>query len=109
MTARRTILHLCADTGSDSWPYQNDSAYEVIRIGSDIGVENYRPDRPIHGIIANPVCTEFSAARHGSTFGGGTREAADPASGMFVVRVCMRVMEEALPAWHVIDNTSTGT
>ena len=52
----RTILHLCADTGSDSWPYQQDPAYDVIRIGSDIGVENYTPDRPIHGVIANPVC-----------------------------------------------------
>lgn len=65
---KKTILHLCADTGSDSWPYQLDDAYEVITVGSDIGVENYTPDRPIHGVIANPVCTEFSAARYGNTF-----------------------------------------
>ena len=52
----RTILQLCADTGSDTWPYRNDPDYEVITIGQDIGVENYSPDRPIHGIIANPVC-----------------------------------------------------
>src|SRR5690625_1986055 len=95
MTARRTILHLCADTGSDSWPYQQDPAYDEIRVSSDIGVENYSPDRPIHGIIANPVCTEFSAARYGNTFGGGKREVADPESGMFLVRECMRVIEEA--------------
>ena len=94
---KRTILHLCADTGSDSWPYQQDPAYDVIRIGSDIGVENYSPDRPIHGIIANPVCTEFSAARYGNTFGGGKREEADPEEGMFLVRECMRVIEEAQP------------
>lgn len=106
---KRTILHLCADTGSDSWPYQQDPAYDVIRIGSDIGVENYTPDRPIHGVIANPVCTEFSAARYGNTFGGGKREAADPESGMFLVRECMRVIEEARPAWHVIENPATGT
>ena len=52
----RTILQLCADTGSDTWPYRSDPDYEVITVGQDIGVENYHPDRPIHGIIANPVC-----------------------------------------------------
>lgn len=52
----KTILQLCADTGSDTWPYRNDDAYEVITVGADIGVENYHPDRPIHGVIANPVC-----------------------------------------------------
>ena len=46
-----------ADTGSDSWFYRT-AGYEVIMIGSDIGVENYSPDRPIYGIFANPVCTE---------------------------------------------------
>ena len=45
---KRTILHLCADTGSDSWPYQQDPAYDVIRIGSDIGVENYSPRSEEH-------------------------------------------------------------
>src|SRR5699024_1294894 len=100
---------LCADTGRDSWPDQNDPAYEAIRIGSAIGGENYTPDRPIHGVIANPVCTEVSAARYGNAFGGGKREAADPESGMFLVRECMRVIEEARPAWHVIENPATGT
>ena len=59
----KTILHLCADIGSDSYPYQLDPNYEVIKIGKEIGVENYNPDREIHGIIANPVCTEFSTAK----------------------------------------------
>ena len=52
----KTILQLCADTGSDTWPYRFDDNYEVITVGADIGVENYSPDRPIHGVIANPVC-----------------------------------------------------
>jgi len=104
----KTILHLCADTGSDSWPYQGDPNYEVIRIGSDIGVENYHPDRPIHGIIANPVCTEFSAARRGNFFGGGEREPGNPEAGMELVRECFRVIEETFPAWWVVENPATG-
>jgi len=43
----KVILHLCADTGSDTKPYQDDPAYDVRLIGSDIGVENYtEPERP---------------------------------------------------------------
>lgn len=104
----RTILHLCADTGSDSWPYRSDPGYEVITVGSDIGVENYSPDRKIHGIIANPVCTEFSAARYGNTFGGGYRERSNPEDGMHMVRECQRIIAEAQPSWHVIENPATG-
>ncbi|WP_294978423.1 hypothetical protein [uncultured Microbacterium sp.] len=107
-TAVRTILQLCADTGSDTWPYRFDPRYEVITIGADIGVENYTPDRPIHGIIANPVCTEFSAARYGNTFGGGERERSDPEAGMALVRECLRVIEMAEPVWYAIENPATG-
>lgn len=104
----RTILHLCADTGSDTWPYQQDPAYEVIRVGSDIGVENYSPDRPVHGVIANPVCTEFSAARYGNSYGGGSRLPSDPEAGMWLVNECLRVIEEAAPVWFAIENPATG-
>ena len=52
---RKNILHLCADLGSDSWYYQQDEKYNVICIGEAIGVENYTPDFPVHGIIANPA------------------------------------------------------
>ncbi len=34
----KTILHLCADLGSDSYPFQCDENYRVIRIGKDYGV-----------------------------------------------------------------------
>ena len=60
----KTILHLCADTGSDSWPYK-EAGYKVILVGSKIGVENYYPPQNVYGIIANPPCTEFSIARTG--------------------------------------------
>ena len=58
----KIILHLCADLGSDSLFYQLSDEYEVIMIGEEIGVENYNPPPNVYGIIANPVCTEFSTA-----------------------------------------------
>lgn len=107
---KRTILQLCADTGSDTWPYRQDDRYKVITIGADIGVENYHPDRPIHGIIANPVCTEFSAAKYGKAFGGVDHaRTSDPELGMFLVRECLRVIEEAQPKWWAMENPATGT
>lgn len=96
----KTILHLCADTGSDTKPYK-DAGYDVILVGSDIGVENYHPDRPIHGIIANPVCTEFSVAQ-------GFHLEKDYEKGMFLVRECQRIIEEANPVWWAIENPASG-
>lgn len=103
MTIKKTILQLCADTGSDTWPYRFDDRYEVITIGADIGVENYSPDRPIHGIIANPVCTEFSMARHGHD------RASDPEAGLWLVKECQRVIDEAKPVWWALENPASGT
>lgn len=105
---KKTILQLCADTGSDTWPYRQDPAYEVITIGADIGVENYSPDRPIHGIIANPVCTNFSRVRRGKP-GQNYPHVSDPEAGMFLVRECQRIIEEAQPKWWAIENPATGT
>ena len=98
---KKTILHLCADIGSDSYPYQIDSEYEVIKIGKDIGVENYNPDRTIHGVIANPPCTEFSKARADGVARLGE-------SGMLLVNECLRIIKEANPKWWVIENPATG-
>ena len=59
----KTILHLCADLGSDSYFYQLDPEYNVVMVGEKIGVENFVPPENVWGIIANPVCTEFSTAK----------------------------------------------
>lgn len=99
--SKKIILHLCADTGSDTKPYQDDPDYEVILVGSDIGVENYHPPENVHGIIANPVCTEFSTARSSG-------KARNPDEGMFLVEHCMRIIEEANPVWWVIENPARG-
>lgn len=96
----KTILHLCADTGSDSKPYK-DAGYNVILVGSKIGVENYHPPKDVYGIIANPVCTEFSTARSSG-------KARNPEVGMFLVRECQRIIAECNPRFWVIENPATG-
>jgi hypothetical protein len=96
----KLILHLCADTGSDTQPYR-DAGYEVLCIGKDIGVENYNPPKNVYGIIANPVCTEFSVA-------SGFHKQGDYEKGMFLVRECQRIISECNPVFWVIENPATG-
>ena len=97
----KKILQLCADTGSDTKPYK-DAGYEVILIGSDIGVENYNPPKDVYGIIANRVCLEFSTARSDG-------KARNPEEGFKLVAECLRIINECenLKFW-VIENPATG-
>ena len=97
----KIILHLCADIGSDSRPYQLDNEYQVILIGEKIGVENYNPPSRVHGIIANPVCTEFSTAR-------GFHKSGNIEKGMFLVKHCQRIIKESNPVWWMIENPANG-
>ena len=76
----KIILHLCADIGSDSAPYQ-DAGYDVRLVGREIGVENYTPPANVYGIIANPVCTEFSIA-------DGFQKQRNCNTGLFLVNEC---------------------
>lgn len=99
----KIILHLCADTGSDTKPYADDPEYEVIKVGADIGVENFHPPQGVWGIIANPVCTEFSTLRRHPKI-----RASRPDDGMVLVRECQRIIEEANPTWWAIENPATG-
>ena len=100
---KKIILHLCADTGSDTKPYK-DAGYEVILVGKDIGVENYHPPKNVYGVIANPVCLEFSTARS-------TGKARNPEEGMKLVYECFRIINEVgqdnLEFW-VIENPARG-
>jgi hypothetical protein len=101
MKKNKIILHLCADTGSDSFPYKQNG-YKVICVGKDIGVENYHPPKGVYGIIANPVCTEFSTARSDG-------KARNPEEGLKLVKECQRIIKEAgdIKFW-VIENPATG-
>jgi len=96
----KTILHLCADIGSDSAPYR-DAGYNVILIGKEIGVENYHPPSDVYGVIANPVCTDFSIAKNGNKENNG-------GDGMFLVNHCKRIITECSPKFWVIENPATG-
>lgn len=96
----KTILQLCADTGSDTKPYA-DAGYNVILIGQSIGVENYHPPKNVHGVIANPVCTEFSIAT-------GRDKQLNHEAGLFLVAECLRVISECNPVFWAIENPATG-
>lgn len=96
----RIILQLCADTGSDTKPYK-DAGYDVRLIGSSIGVENYHPPKDVYGIIANPVCLEFSTARSNG-------KARNPDEGMKLVKECQRIISECSPTFWVIENPAKG-
>jgi hypothetical protein len=98
---KKIILHLCADLGSDSRFYQLDTDYEVILVGEKIGVENFQPPENVHGVIANPVCTEFSTAN-------GFHKENDLEKGMFLVRHCQRIIEQVKPVWWVLENPANG-
>lgn len=105
MKDKKVILHLCADIGSDSYPYQEDDNYAVLCIGKDYGIENYHPEKHyyyenIHGIIANPVCTEFSIA-------SGYHKKTKP--NMELVKHCQRIISICNPFWWVIENPYSGT
>ena len=98
---KKIILHLCADIGSDSRYYAEDSDYEVIKVGKDIGVENFTFDKLVYGIIANPVCTEFSTAQNFSLV-------KDVEKGMFLVNHCFRIIKECSPIFWVLENPFNG-
>ena len=104
---KKVILHLCADLGSDSIFYQRDPAYHVIKIGIDIGVENYVIPKGmvVYGIFSNPVCTEFSTADYSRV--------CDTDKGMFLVNHCKRIIEDAKSRgglkFHVLENPLRGT
>lgn len=100
----KTILHLCADIGSDSEPYRK-AGYNVILVGSKIGVENYHPPKDVYGIIANPPCTEFSIAE-------GFHKKKDIEKGLLLVKHCQRIISETIrngnDFFWVIENPATG-
>ena len=98
---KKIILHLCADLGSDSRYYQLDDNYEVIRVGIDIGVENYNPPTNVYGIIANPPCNEFSTAKCFTHIGNLEK-------GMLLVNHCLRIIEQCKPTFWVIENPANG-
>ena len=99
---KKVILHLCADIGSDSRFFSLDPDFEVIKVGESIGVENFSYDGEVHGVIANPVCTKFSNVnQHRATI--------NDEDGLFLVKHCLRIIDEVKPKWWVLENPANGT
>ena len=97
----KKILQLCADIGSDSHYYDLDNNYTVIKVGIEIGVENYTPPPNVYGVIANPVCTDLSTALSNG-------KAKNIEQGMFLVNHCRRIINECKPKFWVIENPAMG-
>jgi len=72
-----------------------------VLVGSEIGVENYHPPQDVYGVIANPVCVEFSTARSDG-------KARNPLEGMKLVNECQRIIAECNPEFWAIENPATG-
>jgi site-specific DNA-cytosine methylase len=114
----RTILDLCSGTGNWSEPYVEDE-YEVIRVelkdGQDARLwpstssttnrlpSDFNDIRPwvgkIHGILAAPECTVFSAA--GSRW---PRSDEDITDGLSLLDACLRLVHVLQPKWWVLEN-----
>lgn len=89
MSGKKLILHLCADIGSDSQPYRDNSdEYEVICVGEKQDVRKFQPPNNVYGIIANPPCTMFSFCRTNA------KKPRDLRAGMELVQECLRIIWE---------------
>jgi hypothetical protein len=108
--ARRTrgtklIVSLCDHSGN--WPsaYASDPDYEVLKIdlldGRDVRLLPCI-GRPVHGILAAPPCTHFSAAAGVRSWG---RKGVDAViEGMQVVDACLRLVAIYRPVWWALEN-----
>lgn len=96
----RLILDLCGGTGAWSAPYFY-AGYEVLTITlPHFGdVRTFTIDRPVHGILAAPPCTQFSMARNGHP-----RLERDLVEGMACVNACMRIVLQCRPKWWALEN-----
>lgn len=93
----KTILHLCADIGSDSKPYR-DAGYNVICVGEKEDVRTFIPPEDVHGVIANPPCTMFSLARTRA------KTPRDIRGALEIVSACLRIIYVSKPKFFLIEN-----
>ncbi len=111
----RLILDLCGGTGSWSEPYRM-AGYMVVVVDPEYSgkgriketvekfCERELVPRSVHGILAAPPCTEFSAS--GACWWEG-KEKNDPAyleKALGTVFACMEVINKTEPSWWVLEN-----
>lgn len=96
----RTILDLCAGSGSWSAPYEA-AGYRVVRVTlPEHDVRTFEaPTGPVHGVLAAPPCDQFSLARNGHT-----ATPRDILRGLEVVGACLRIIAASRPAWWALEN-----
>lgn len=60
-------------------------------------IRDFNPPRTFTGIIAGPPCQDFSVARRIPATG----------EGIAMLNQCVRIIEEVIPAWWLIENVPT--
>lgn len=105
MKDRPLILDLCGGTGSWSKPYIEDGTYDVrivdlLTTGEDIRLFHV-PKRQVHGILAAPPCTDFSAA--GARYWQAKGDERLVAS-LAIVDACLRIIAMTRPVWWALEN-----
>ena len=98
----KVILDLCAGTGAWSMPYA-DAGYSVRLITlPEFDVRTYQPHERIHGVLAAPPCTDFTAACNrywaDKDFDGRTFES------LGIVGACLRIIRQCKPKWWCLEN-----
>lgn len=97
---KKIILDLCGGSGSWAKPYA-DAGYHVELVDVERDVRTYVPPAGVHGVLAAPPCTMFSAARNGHH---GKPLARDFVEGMACVNACMRIVLQCSPKWWALEN-----
>lgn len=95
----KLILDLCGGSGSWGKPYR-DAGYKVrtVTLPHDVRFLEY-PDEPVHGILAAPPCTVFSAA--GNRW---TRTDDEMRDALSVVDACLRFVVVCKPRFWALEN-----
>lgn len=101
----KTILSLCDLTGTWSKPYV-DAGYNVIQVDLQRGADQdirllAKREEPVHGLIMQPPCTQFTVA--GSRWW--KKKGPGPLlEALALVDACMRAVVIYQPAWWVLEN-----
>lgn len=98
--AKRTILDLCAGSGSWSLPYER-AGYKIVRVTlPEHDVRTFRAPPNVWGVLAAPPCDQFSLARNGHD----ARSPRDLVRGLETVSACLRIISVCKPKWWALEN-----
>ena len=102
MNSGKIILDCCGGTGSWSNPYKN-AGYDVRNITlPDYDVLTYTPPENAYGILAAPVCTDFSVS--GAQYWGRKDKDGSTIKSMSIVIACLRIIAKCRPTFWALEN-----